>query len=251
MTNGYLLIKSYSEQTHVRWVKQLYHQSDPWLLCARTGQVISVPSSVLCARNSISTTEHVVFWMRWIPSVSALSPRGLTCTLVHMNSLQREWIFQGWCKNAFRCRFLMWLTLQRDFCFLFFSGFLLWVYPSLLKRVVVVAPTAGFHHIYGRKIPFLPLLHRLMSLVAIGHRQTPTFLPTEACCLAPEEILSVCICLCPSSPTTSQSFVMHVRWSIYSLHLHCVVGMWHWSNFSRCLLTDTVRHRAVNLSNVV
>lgn len=37
--------------------------------------------------------------------------------------------------------------------------------------------------------------------------------------LGPVESLSGCICLCPSSPTGAQSFVIHVRWSNYSLHL--------------------------------
>lgn len=80
---------------------------------------------------------------------------------------------------------------------------------------------------------------------------TPTFMSNEPCCSAPVEILSVCICLCPSSPTTSQSFVMHVRLSIYSLHLHCVLWMWHWSNLSLSVLAETVRHRPVNSSNAV
>lgn len=54
-------------------------------------------------------------------SFSTFFLQGLTHTLVHMNTSQRAWIFQGRCKNAFGGRFLMWLlqsarlTLQRFF----------------------------------------------------------------------------------------------------------------------------------------
>lgn len=41
----------------------------------------------------------------------------------------------------------------------------------------------------------------------------------QSAVLGPVESLSGCICLCPSSPTAAQSFVMHVRWSDYSLLL--------------------------------
>lgn len=133
--------------------------------------------------------------------------------------------------------------------------------PLVLKWVMGGCNTLPWHcsllgynisPYFWRKFAFF-LLHRPVSLLAIRCQQThtPTFLPTEPCYLALLEILSVYICLCPSSPTTNQSFVMHVRWSIYSLHLHCVLGMWHWSNSSLRVLAYTVRHRPVNSSNVV
>lgn len=135
--------------------------------------------------------------------------------------------------------------------------------PSLLKRVMAVAtppsPTPWHCSLlgyristdFGRTFPLF-LLHTLASLQLGNNRHTllPSC-PLNHVNSETVEILPVCICLCPSSPTTSQSFVMHVRWSVYSLHLHCVLGMWHWSNFSLRVLADTVRHRPVNSSNAV
>lgn len=65
------------------------------------------------------------------------------------------------------------------------------------------------------------------------------------------EILSVCICVCPSSPTTRQSIVMHVRWPIYSSHLLCVLGTWHWSSSPQCAFADREGHRPGKASNSV
>lgn len=164
-------------------------QTGPRLLFVLTGQVISVPSSV-CYASNISTTENVVCWMCWIPQFLCTFPQGLTCTLVHMNTLQRAWIFHGWCKNAFSGRFLMWLleraplTLQR---------YLLWALPSpsLLKRVMAVAtPSVGivpcflieFQILGGNFISFF-CTRRWVGLQLGNKRQThtPTFLPTEPC----------------------------------------------------------------------
>lgn len=171
-----------------------------------------------------------------------------------MNTLQRAWIFQGWCKNAFKGGFLMWLlervplTLRR---------YLLRALPSPIaakkeRWQLQHSPLAlfltgfwNFEFFFWEKIPLF------LGGVSACHMHTSTLLSTEPCYLEPVETLSVCICLCPSSPTTSQSFVMHVRWSIYSLHLHCVLGIWHWSNFSLPVLADTVRHRPVNSSNAI
>lgn len=88
-----------------------------------------------------------------------------------------------------------------------------------------------------RKFPLYLFIYYfdVVSSVAIRKQQTRSHLLAHWTMLEPVEILSVCICLCPSSPTTRQSFVMHVRWSIYSLHLHCALGKWHWSNFSLCV----------------
>lgn len=124
------------------------------------------------------------------PQFLCTFPQGLTCTLVHMNTLQRAWIFHGWCKNAFSGRFLMWLleraplTLQR---------YLLWALPSpsLLKRVMAVAtPSVGivpcflieFQILGGNFISFF-CTRQWVGLQLGNKRQThtPTFLPTEPC----------------------------------------------------------------------
>lgn len=155
--------------------------------CSYWQGIISVPSSVPYASN-ISTTECVGSLQ-----FSAFSPWGLTCTLVHMNTLQRAWIFQGWCKNAFRGRFLMWLlekaplTLQR---------YLLWALssPSLQKkrkRMEVASCNTLPQHCSLACYRIVNILRggNLLSfccahfLVAIRQQQThaPTLLFTGAC----------------------------------------------------------------------
>ena len=132
-------------------------------------------------------------------------------------------------------------------------GIYCWAHPSPspLQRVMVVAtpwhgssPGYRISAYFGLKFTVF-VLHGRVRLVSIRPQQTRTCIPavlsTEPCSSALVQILSVCICLCPSSPTTSQSFVMRVRWSIYSLPWHRVLGMGHWSNFFLRVLSGTLR----------
>ena len=216
-----------------------------------TVRVISVPpSSVLCA-SSISTTEHVVCWVCWIPSVfpCTFPPWGLTRTVVHMNTLQRAWIFQGWCKNAFRGRFLM-LLLERapsDFAEVFIVSAPR--HPRSwkkewwrLRHPPLRRCSLDFDRFFGGNFTFFLLFFRTHWWVwlQLGN----DYLLTRWTMLAKEaaEILSACICLCPSSPTTSQSFVMHVRWSIYGFALALRSGNVTLEQTSRwCSETETWR----------
>lgn len=164
-------------------------------------------------------------------------PWGWMCTLVHMNTLQRVWIFQGWCENAARGRFVMWflerarLSLQR---------YVLLAAKKKKKKSSCNPPLLALFlriSIYLENFFSSRFVKKKESSELgsyIRQHQALTHFDLLARWTQHGEILSVCICFCPSSPTTRQSIVMHVRWPIYSSHLHCVLGTWHWSSSSQC-----------------